>query len=167
MFSFLLLLGCSFYLPTDGGYEDAHQRTEEVEEAVGQIDECGYAEYGRLGHTTGVPGDEHGGDGGCVFGGAAQEARFKTLSAEGLFVHVCCQDDGDELVACGEVEEEACADGGGDEAETAVRHTDDDLGDAGNHTAGYHCGAEEHGAEDEPYCVEHSCHSACGDEFVE
>ena len=163
----LLFDGLSLYLPTDGGYEDAHQRTEEVEEAVGQIDKCGYSEHGRLGHTAGVPMDEYGGDGSCVFCGATQEARFETLAAEGLFVHVGCQYDGYELVACGEVEEETRADGRGHETEAAVCHADDDLGDADNHTTGYHRGTEEHGAEDEPDGVEHSCHSTRRDEFVE
>lgn len=156
-----------YYLPTDGGYKDAHQRTEEVEEAVGQINKGGDTENGRLGHTACVPRDEHGCDRCRVFCGSAQEARFETLAAVCLFIHVGSQDNGYELVACGEIEEETRADGGGHETEAAVCHADDDLGDADNHTTGYHRRTEEHGAENEPDGVEHSCHSTRGDEFVE
>ena len=52
-------------------YEDAHQGADEVEEAVGEVGEGGHAEDGGLGHSAGVPGDEHGGDGDGIFGGAA------------------------------------------------------------------------------------------------
>ena len=52
-------------------HEDAHQGTDEVEEAVGKVGKRGHAKDGGLGHTAGVPGDEHGGYGDGIFGGAA------------------------------------------------------------------------------------------------
>ena len=56
----------SFDAPANGGHEDGHQRTEQVEEAVGQIGEGGDAQHGGLRHTAGVPRHEHGLDGAKV-----------------------------------------------------------------------------------------------------
>ena len=49
--------------PADGCDEDAHQRTDEVEEAIRQIGQRGHTENRRLRHAARVPGNEHGGDG--------------------------------------------------------------------------------------------------------
>ena len=61
----------SFDLPPDGGDDDGHQGTEEVEEAVGKIGDGGYAEDGALRHAAGVPRHQDAGDGGGVLTGSA------------------------------------------------------------------------------------------------
>ena len=87
-------------------HEDAHQGADEVEEAVGEVGEGGHAEDGGLGHAAGVPGNEHGGHGDGILGGAAQEAALVAASAVDVLKHVAGEDDGDVLVGGGYVEEE-------------------------------------------------------------
>lgn len=53
-------------------YKYTHQRTDEVEEAVGQIGQCGYTENGGLCHAAGIPRDKYGSDGYGIFGRTAQ-----------------------------------------------------------------------------------------------
>ena len=48
--------------PADGGHEDGHQGTDEVEETVGEIGEGGDAKNGGLRHAASVLGNEYGGD---------------------------------------------------------------------------------------------------------
>lgn len=108
MQGYLIYVGwMSADFPAYGGYEYGHERTEEVEEAVGKIGECGYSEHGGLCHAAGVPRDEYAGDGGSVFCGAAEQAGFISVSLVGFFVHIGSKDYGYELVAGGEVEEKA------------------------------------------------------------
>ena len=65
--------------PTDGGHENGHQGTEEVEETVGEIGEGGDTQDGGLCQAAGVPGNEYGGDGGGILAGAAEQPQFITL----------------------------------------------------------------------------------------
>ena len=120
-----------------------------------------------MGQTAGVPGNENGGDGGGILGGAAQQARFVALATVGIAKHVGGQDDGDELIAGGGVEEQTRADGRGDEAETAAHMTQQQAGQTLNVATRHHRTAETHGADDEPDGVEHPRHAARRHQFVE
>ena len=166
---FILRIICvnSFNLPADDSDNDAHQRTNQVEETIGKIGESGHAQHRRLRHTAGVPGDEHGGDGGRILGGTAQQPRLVALLAVHIFIHVGIKDDRDELVARGDIEEDACADSRRHQTDTAADETDDDPRDTVDHAAGHHRSAEAHGTEDEPDGVEHARHTTGGDELVE
>ena len=75
--------------PTDGGHEDGHQGTEEVEETVGEIGEGGDTQDGGLCQAAGVPWNEYGGDGGGILAGAAEQPQFITLFLIGFLVHAC------------------------------------------------------------------------------
>ena len=86
---------------------------------------------------------------------------------EGLLEHVAGQDDGDVLVGCDEIEEEAGRHGGGDESERIVHGLGEDTGDAFKEAAGRHDATKTHGAKDEPDGIHHAAHAACGHEFVE
>ena len=58
-----LLLTYSIDLVADGSDEDACDGGQDVEEAIGQIGECGHIEDCGLRHAAGAPGNEHRGDG--------------------------------------------------------------------------------------------------------
>ena len=91
--------------PADGGHEDGHQGTEEVEETVGKIGEGGDTKDGGLCHAASVPGNEYGGDGGRILTGAAEQPQFITLFLIGFLIHVAGEYDGNKLVTGGDVEE--------------------------------------------------------------
>ncbi len=149
-----------FYFPTDGSDDDGHHWAEDVEEAVGQIGDGRHAEDGALRHTAGVPRHQYAGHGGRVFSRATQQTRFVALSLIDILKHVGSQDDTNELVARGDVEEEACAGRRCHQPHTAAHPTDYHAGDTLNHSTGYHDCTETHGAEDEPDGIEHSRHAA-------
>ena len=56
------MMRCFPDFPTDGGHENGHQGTDEVEETVGEIGEGGDAKDGGLRHAASVPWNEYGGD---------------------------------------------------------------------------------------------------------
>ena len=73
----LFTQGCKFHCKNcfnqetwdlDGG----NDWTDEVEETIGQIGQCGNAENGRLRHAASVPRNEHRSDCGRILAGAAQ-----------------------------------------------------------------------------------------------
>lgn len=154
------MMRCFSDFPTDGGHEDGHQGTDDIEETVGKIGEGGYSEDGGLCHTAGVPGNEYGGNGGGILTGAAQQPQFVTLLLIGFAVHVACENDGNKLVAGGNVEEKSRKDGACHQTQTTVDETDDDARNALDHPAGQHDCTKTHGADDKPDGVEHSCHSS-------
>ena len=80
---------------------------DEVEEAIGEIGDCRYAEDSGLGHAASVPGYKYGGHGNGIFSGAAQQAAFVTVTVIYVLEHVAGEDDGDVLVGGGHVEEKA------------------------------------------------------------
>ena len=99
------------FLPADNliscpCYKDAHQGTDEVEEAIGEIGDCRYAEDSGLGHAASVPGYKYGGHGNGIFSGAAQQAAFVTVAVIYVLEHVAGEDDGDVLVGSGNIEEQ-------------------------------------------------------------
>ena len=99
------MMSCFPDFPADCGHEDSHQGTDKVEETVGEIGEGGDTKDGGLCHAASVPGNEYGGDGGCILAGAAEQPQFITLFLIGLLVHVAGEYDGNKLVTGGDVEE--------------------------------------------------------------
>ena len=86
-------------LPPGRGYDDGRQRTEQIKETIGHIDDGGDAQHRRLRHSAGVPRDKHGGYGCRILASAAQQSGLIALTAERIAVDVGRQHDGDELVA--------------------------------------------------------------------
>ena len=152
---------------SDGGHQDGHEGADEVEDAIGQVGDGGHAEHGGLGHTAGVPRHEHGDDGGGVFYAAAQQTTFQSALVVKVAEEVAGEDDGDVLVAGGQVEEQAGAHGGADYADGAAGHADKDLGDGREHAAAVHHTAKAHGADDEPDGIHHTAHAARSHKVIE
>ena len=67
------------YLISQHGNEDGHEWRDDVEKAIWEVFNGWHFQNQRLGHTTGVPRHEYGGDGGGVLGGAAEETAFKAF----------------------------------------------------------------------------------------
>lgn len=148
------------YLIASGGHQNTHQRADEIEEAERQVGQCGYTQDGGLRQAARVPGNQDGGDGDRIFGGAAQQAAFVALPLVDVAEHVAQQDDADVLVGRGNVQEEAREDRRGYGADTILDETHAYGRDAAQHAAGRHGAAEAHGAEDEPHGVHHARHAA-------
>ena len=140
----------SFDFPSDGCYNKRHQGADEVEEAVGKVGESGHSENRGLSHAAGIPRNEDGGDSGNILGGTAKQSGLVALLTIGFAIHVGCEDNRNELIACGEVEEKSCADRGGNKAETSAGKADDHIGDALYHATCHHGRTEAHGTENEP-----------------
>lgn len=160
-------MSCFLDFPADGGHEDGHQGTDEVEETVGEICEGGDAEDGGLRHAACVPGNEYGGDGGRILAGTAQQPQFITLFLIGFLVHVAGEYDGNKLVTGGDVEKEARKNGACHQTQAVVDKTDDNARDALDHSAGHHDSSEAHGTDNQPDGVEHTGHSAGRNQFIE
>ena len=88
----------SKYLVADGGNSDAHQRTDDIEEAIGQIGEGRHTQDGGLRHTATAPGDKGRGNGGTIFYAAAQEAFFVASTVIHTLEHIGGKDDAQVLV---------------------------------------------------------------------
>ena len=100
----LLLANNLIACPCD---EDAHQGADEIEEAVGQIGESGYAEDSGLGHAADIPRDEYGGHGDSILGSAAQQAALIAVAVVDVLEHVASEDDRYVLVCRSDIEEQA------------------------------------------------------------
>lgn len=89
-FVFLLffLLSHPKYFIAKCSHTDAHQRTDKIEDAIWQVSKCWHAEHRALRHTTGVPRNEHRGDGHTVFRCAAQQAAFIALTVVYTLEHI-------------------------------------------------------------------------------
>ena len=83
------------------GHEQAHDGAEEVEEAVGEVGEGGYAEHGALRHAAGVPGHQHRGDGHGVLGAAAQQTALVAAAVVDALEHAAVEQNADVLVGYG------------------------------------------------------------------
>ncbi len=145
-------------LVADGHDEDAHERTDEVEEAVRQVSQRRHVQHGGLGHTAGIPGDEYGGNRRGVFGGTAQHAAVVSVLAVHILEHVAGKDDGHVLVGYHEVQEYARNGGGSDHAETLLHETFEHVGEALQHLACLHHASEAHGTDNQPDGVHHAAH---------
>ena len=57
---------------TGSCYQNRHQRTDPIKDAIGEIGPCGDTQNGGLGHATGGPRDQDRGYGHGIFRGSAQ-----------------------------------------------------------------------------------------------
>ena len=80
------------------GNQQAHQRTDKVEEAVGEVGESGYSEHSCLSHTATAPGEEHRSDAGGVFHAAAEQSGLIAAFLVNILEQIGSQYDGKVLV---------------------------------------------------------------------
>ena len=99
--------------PADGGNEHRHQRAQVIKEAIGQIGQSGYTQHRCLRHATRVPGHKNRCDRGRILGGSTQQPGFETLLTIHVTEHIGSQHDADELIASGDIQENAGAYGAG------------------------------------------------------
>ena len=142
------------------GDGDGHQRGDDVEETVGKVLQRGDLQHHRLRHAAGVPRHQHGGDGGGILGGTAQQASFIPFVFVQLLEDVAGQHDAEVLVAGGHVGKEARAHRGGNQRAAAADATGQCRRDTPHHAASCQCTAEGGGTEDEEHRAQHSLHAA-------
>ena len=146
-------------LPADGRDADGHQGADQVEEAVGGVNEGGDGEDGGLGHAAGGPGIEGRGDRSGVLDAAAEEPAFVAAVAESLSEDVGCQQDRQVLVGHDAVQGGSGDDGRCDQAGARAGEGRQEAGQVRDHAAGLHARAEAHRAEDQEHRVEHAQHA--------
>ena len=115
-----VFLGLWVGYEAQNGNQTTHQRTDDVEEAEGQIHQCRDAEHGALRHAAGSPRYEYGGDRGGIFRTAAQQLWSIATCRIFLLVDGGVHDDAEELVAHHQVEQYARCHGGANERHGAV-----------------------------------------------
>ena len=71
------------------------------------------------------------------------------------------------MIGRDDVEEKARANGGGDHADTPFHETQEDGGQALQHTAGGHGSSKAHGADDQPNRIHHTGHTSGSDQVVQ
>ena len=87
--------------------EKTFSGSDNIEEAVGEIGEGGYAQDPRLGSATGIPGDEHRSDRSPVLQCPAEQFRLIAPLPIGFCIHPSGYYDGNILVRCRNIEENA------------------------------------------------------------
>ena len=157
----------SFDLPPDGRHHQRHQGTDNIENTVRHVDECGNTQHGGLRHAARVPRHQHGADRGRILDRAAQQPRFEPPLRIKFPEKAPRKDDRDILVGGAEVEEDARADGRGHGRKGTAHETQENGGQRPQHPAAGHHAAEAHGADDEPYGIEHARHAARSNQLVQ
>lgn len=118
--------------------ENAHDGTDDVEEAEGEIDEGGDAEHCGLCHAACRPRHEDRSDGRGVFGGTAEEFGLVPSVSIFFLIDGCVHDDGEELIAHDEIEQYARQDCGGDEREGVGDGFEQNASETAEHIACHH-----------------------------
>ena len=95
-------------LISSGSHNNAHQRTKNVEEAVGQIGERGHAQHGALRHAARVPWNQYRCHRNRILSGAAEKPVFKTVLAVDLAKHVARKQYAHILVSYSGVKHQSC-----------------------------------------------------------
>ena len=100
-----VFLGLRLGYEAQNSYQTTHQRTDDVEEAEGEIDQCRDAENRTLRHTAGCPWNQYACYGSTILCTPAQE--FWTVASFSIFILVdrCIHDDAQKLVAHNEIEQ--------------------------------------------------------------
>ena len=129
---------CGFRYKAEDGDEARHERTDDVEETEGQVHHCGDAEHGTLRHAACCPRNEDGGDGGTVFGAAAEQ--FGTVASTFVFLakNGGVHDDSQELVTHNHIQEYAASYRGAHKADGAVDGAEQEACEAVQHIACHH-----------------------------
>lgn len=89
------------------GNQTTHQRTDDVEEAEGEIDKCRDTKNRTLRHTAGCPWNQYARYGSAILCTSAQE--FRTIASFGIFILIdrCIHNNAQELVTHYEIEQDA------------------------------------------------------------
>ena len=89
------------------GNQTTHQRTDDVEEAEGEIDKCRDTKNRTLRHTAGCPWNQYARYGSAILCTTAQE--FRTVASFGILILVdrCIHNNAQELVTHYEIEQDA------------------------------------------------------------
>lgn len=147
--------------------KDTEKRTEHVEEGVGKVGHGGDAKDPGLGGSAGVPGDQHRGEGAPVFQCAAEHFRFQSPFFVRISEHPARDHDGNVLVRCSDVEEDAGENGGEHQRSCVTGPLDHGAGDLDQQSGRFHGAPEYHGGQDQPDGVEHTPHATAGKQFVD
>ena len=94
-------------LESYGCHQDAHERTDPVEEAEWQVGQGGDSQNGGLCHSASVPRNQYGGYCDGIFDGPAQQVAFISLFPVNVSEHISRKDDADVLVGCSQIEEQS------------------------------------------------------------
>ena len=100
-----VLLGLGLGYEAQNSYQTTHQRTDDVEEAEGEIHQCRDAENRALRHTAGCPWNQYARYGSTILCTSAQEFRAVASFCIFILVDRCIHDDTQELVAHNEIEQ--------------------------------------------------------------
>ena len=148
---------------SDGCNQDAHQRADNVEKAIGKVRQRRYVQYRRLRHSTGIPGYQRRSDGDGIFRCAAQQPVLISFFLINVAEHISGKDDTDILVGSGEIEKQSRTNGGGHHTHPAFHEAYEDGCNAAQHAACRHCAAETHGTKYQPDRIHHARHATGGD----
>ena len=102
-----VFLGLWIGYKAQNGNQTTHQRTDDVEEAEGEIDQSRDAKNCTLRHTAGSPWNQHACHGSTILCTSAQEFRSVTSFSILILVDRCIHDDTQELVTHNEIEQDA------------------------------------------------------------
>lgn len=102
-----VFLGLWVGYEAQNGNQTTHQRTDDVEEAEGKIDQGRDAKDCTLRHTAGCPWNQHARHGSTILCTSAQEFRSVTSFGILILVDRCIHDDTQELVTHYEIEQDA------------------------------------------------------------
>ena len=102
-----VFLGLRFRYEAQNGNQAAHQRTDDVEEAEGKIDQGRDAKNCALRHTAGSPWNQYARHGSTILCTSAQQLRSVTSFGILILVDRCIHDDAQELVTHNEIEQDA------------------------------------------------------------
>lgn len=130
--------GCGLGDEAEGGDDARHEGADEIEEAEGQVQERGDAQDCALRHAACRPRHKDGGDGGAVFGAAAEKLRTVAATLVFLTKDRGVHDDGKELVTHNHIEEHTTAHRCGNQLEGAADCLQKGLREAAEHVARYH-----------------------------
>ena len=89
------------------GNQTTHQRTDDIEEAEGEIDKCRDTKNRTLRHTAGCPWNQYARYGSAILCTSAQE--FRTVASFGILILIdrCIHNNAQELVTHNEIEQDA------------------------------------------------------------
>ena len=104
----LVCRGSEYLIPQSrNGY--AHDRTDDVEKTIWQINHGRHPQHCGLCHAARVPWHKHRGDCHAVLGGAAQQPTFKSLTVEYASEHIASKQYADVLVCHSQIKHQTTA----------------------------------------------------------
>jgi hypothetical protein len=117
-------------LIANGGDKDAHQRANDVEEAIGQVGKGRGVEDSGLCHAATIPRNQYRGYGNTIFDGTTQQATFIIVVLVDVLEDATRKHDADVLVGGSDVEEQSRCYGRRYQTDAPTDETDKHIGDA-------------------------------------